>query len=81
MVDKNKFLIALSESEQTSFGRVDFAEQSEEQQVFSAVYGMKGQVNNGGFDQAFFEYPDDLTELFFTFVRAHPEAFGAVTQE
>ena len=53
MVDTNRFLIALSDSERTSFGRVDFSEQPEEQQVFSAVYGMEGHVNDGGFAQDF----------------------------
>lgn len=31
-------------------------------------------------DDAFFVYPDDLTELLFAFVARHPEAFGTVPQ-
>jgi hypothetical protein len=40
MLDKNAFLISLSESDRTDFGRVDFAIQSQRQKVFSAVWGL-----------------------------------------
>jgi hypothetical protein len=141
-LDKNKVLIRLSEGAQTEFGRVAFANQSEPQRVFSSVWALESQVNNGGFEQylrytdsdviahapvalealgalacrtiveqalgvlaplpptrdqredaldllddtqladlerlstAFFEYPDDLTELLFEFVADRPETFG-----
>jgi len=52
-MDKNRYLIQLSESEQSEFGRVDFAEQSEAQKIFSAVWELESQVNDGGFDQLF----------------------------
>jgi len=52
-MDKNAFLIELSESDRTYFGRVDFKEQPEEQQVFSAIWELESQVNNGGFAQYF----------------------------
>ncbi len=52
-MDKNSFLIELSESERTDFGRVDFASQSPEQRVFSAIWALESQVNNGGFAQYF----------------------------
>jgi PIN domain nuclease of toxin-antitoxin system len=52
-MDKNKFLIDLSESARTDFGRVDFSQQSDEQQVFSAIWELESQVNNGGFEQYF----------------------------
>ena len=52
-MDKNSFLIELSESERTDFGRVDFPSQSEPQQVFSAIWELESQVNNGGFEQYF----------------------------
>lgn len=52
-MDKNTFLIDLSESEWTDSGKKDFHEQSEEQQVFSAIWELEGQVNNGGFMQYF----------------------------
>lgn len=145
-MDKNALLIDLSESERTMFGRVDFDEQPPEQQVFSAIWELESQVNNGGFaqlfsavdghsansapralrtigaqacsdiveqalravsphplpreqslredlvdrlgpdahealemlDQKFFSYPDNLTDLLFDYVRAHPDVFGQV---
>jgi hypothetical protein len=49
-MNKNNYLIKLSESEQTDFGRLDFAEQSEPQQVFSTIWELESHVNNGGFD-------------------------------
>ena len=52
-MDRNRYLIDLSESKRTDFGRVDFAKQSEVQKVFSAVWEIESQVNNGGFDQYF----------------------------
>ncbi len=52
-MDKNTFLINLSESDGTNFGRIDFAAQSESQKVFSAIWELEGQVNGGGFDQYF----------------------------
>lgn len=59
-MDKNRFLIDLSESARTGFGRVDFADQSEAQRVFSAIWALESQVNNGGFLQ-FFESSDGDT--------------------
>jgi hypothetical protein len=52
-MDKNKFLIDLSESDRTDFGRVDFAAQNVAQKAFSAIWELESQVNNGGFDQYF----------------------------
>jgi hypothetical protein len=52
-MNKNSYLIELSESERTQFGRVDFTEQPEPQKVFSAIWELESQVNNGGFDQFF----------------------------
>lgn len=40
-MDKNHFLINLSESKRTDFGRVDFAAQSEAQKVFSAIWSLR----------------------------------------
>lgn len=53
MIDKNHFLIELSESEHTDFGKVDFDNQSTAQKVFSAIWDLESQVNNGGFEQFF----------------------------
>lgn len=52
-MDKNAILIDLSESDRTMFGRVDFDQQPPEQQVFSAIWELESQVNNGGFEQFF----------------------------
>jgi hypothetical protein len=144
-MDKNRFLIELSESPRSQYGKVDYASQSPPQRVFSAIWGLESQVNNGGFwqyfesadgeaaadveaflrtigatrmaaivgdavrlfpggsppgdlearrqrlarastaqretwyvlDQRFYEYPDDLTELLYAFVQAHPGEFGS----
>ncbi len=52
-MNKNSFLIDLSESARTDFGRVELASQSEPQKVFSSIWELESQVNNGGFEQYF----------------------------
>ena len=52
-MNKNAILIDLSESENTRFGKEDFATQSIPQKVFSSVWAVEGEVNNGGFSQYF----------------------------
>src|SRR6185437_17005777 len=52
-VNKNEILIGLSESEKTKFGKQDFALQSLTQKVFSAIWAVESEVNNGGFSQYF----------------------------
>jgi hypothetical protein len=52
-VNKNAILISLSESEKTKFGKEDFARQSVPQKVFSAIWAVESEVNNGGFSQYF----------------------------
>lgn len=59
-MDKNNFLISLAESERTDSGRVDFAMQSEAQKIFSAIWELESQVNNGGFDQYFRNSDSDI---------------------
>ena len=51
--DKNGILVMLSESDKTSFGKEDFAAQSQPQQVFSSIWALESEVNNGGFSQYF----------------------------
>ena len=53
-MDKNAILIQLSESDRTSFGKQDFSAQSFPQKVFSAIWAVESEVNNGGFAQYFF---------------------------
>lgn len=50
---KNHILIGLSESDRTKFGKEDFGSQSVPQKVFSALWGVEAEVNNGGFSQYF----------------------------
>lgn len=52
-MDKNAFLIDLSESDRTDLGRVEFGLQRPEQRVFSTIWALESQVNNGGFAQYF----------------------------
>lgn len=56
-MDKNAFLISLSESNSTDFGLVDFASLPFPQKVFSAIWALESHVNNGGFE-SFLEYED-----------------------
>jgi hypothetical protein len=46
-------LIRLSESKQTKFGKEEFGRQSMPQKVFSAIWAVESEVNNGGFSQYF----------------------------
>jgi hypothetical protein len=50
---KSEILIDLSESKKTKYGKEDFALQSRPQRVFSAIWKVEGEVNNGGFSQYF----------------------------
>ena len=50
---KNHVLILLSSSDKTSFGKEDFQSQSLPQKVFSAIWEVESEVNNGGFAQYF----------------------------
>jgi hypothetical protein len=147
-VDKNGILITLSGSDRTEVGKDNFIEQSIPQKVFTPVWVLEAEVNNGGFSQYFFnssgetagfvvealetigalqtaelceqaivtafpaglpsdltlircaatdfsdeivsalnaldkkfyQYPDDLTELLYEYVSAHPEEFGELSK-
>ena len=59
-MDKNTYLINLSESGYTDFGRVDFASQNLVQKTFSAIWELESQVNNGGFEQYFRNSNSDM---------------------
>jgi Domain of unknown function (DUF4375) len=52
-MNKNSLLIKLSESDKTRFGKENFATQSVPQKVFSAIWAVESEVNNGGFTQYF----------------------------
>src|SRR5215469_17315710 len=53
MPTKNHILISLFESDKTQFGKQDFAQQSTSQKVFSSIWAVESEVNNGGFSQYF----------------------------
>jgi hypothetical protein len=53
MPSKNNILISLSESDKTQFGKQDFESQSTPQRVFSSIWAVESEVNNGGFSQYF----------------------------
>ncbi len=53
MPSKNNILISLSESDKTQFGKQDFESQSTPQRVFSSIWALESEVNNGGFSQYF----------------------------
>jgi hypothetical protein len=52
-LNKNEILVDLSESANTRFGKEEFARQSLPQKVFSAIWAVESEVNNGGFSQYF----------------------------
>jgi hypothetical protein len=52
-MNKNEILIGLSESENTKFGKAQFENQSVPQRVFSSIWAVESEVNNGGFSQYF----------------------------
>ena len=53
MVNKNEILINLSESAATKVGKEEFEQQSLPQKVFTAIWEVEAEVNNGGFSQYF----------------------------
>ena len=63
-MDKNNILIDLSESEQTKFGKEDFETQSTPQKVFSSIWAVESEVNNGGFSQYFLNHSSAETASF-----------------
>src|SRR5580692_9138473 len=52
-MNKNELLIKLSESKMAKIGKEEFAQQSLPQKVFSAIWEVESEVNNGGFSQYF----------------------------
>jgi len=52
-MNKNELLIKLSESSMAKIGKEEFARQSLPQKVFSAIWEVESEVNNGGFSQYF----------------------------
>ncbi len=71
-MDKNRILIELSESERTDFGKNAFPAQSVPQKVFSSIWAIESEVNNGGFSQYFMNAPETVP-----FVAEAMEVIGA----
>ena len=74
-MDKNTILVALSESDRTKFGKEDFDKQSVPQKVFSSIWALESEVNNGGFSQYFGNYSSETAG----FVTEALETIGAPT--
>jgi hypothetical protein len=72
-MDKNGILIALSESNRTKFGKEDFSTQSVPQKVFSSIWAVESEVNNGGFSLYFQNILDETAG----FVTEALETIGA----
>lgn len=53
-------LIALSESPDARFWRVDYHQLSPPERVFRAIWELEGEANNGGLDQYFFNSSGSL---------------------
>ncbi len=72
-MDKNRILIDLAESERAKFAKEDFAGQSVPQKVFSSIWAVESEVNNGGFSQYFLNSSAETA----SFVAQALEAIGA----
>ena len=59
MQDKNKYLIALSENPATQFWKVSYEELTAAEKVFVSVWELEAEINNGGFNQYFFNSSGD----------------------
>ncbi len=74
-MNKNGILISLSQSGKTSFGKEDFERQTLPQKIFSALWSVESEVNNGGFSQYFFNSSAETA----SFVVEALETIGAPT--
>lgn len=74
-MNKNRILIALSESDKTKVGKEDFELQSIPQKVFSSIWMLESEVNNGGFGQ-YFQNSDSAAAV--AFVVEALETIGAL---
>jgi hypothetical protein len=60
MIDKNQYLCELSGHPMARFWRVDFANLTEPERVFAAIWELESEVNNGGFHQFYFNSTGDI---------------------
>jgi hypothetical protein len=59
-MNKNKWLIELSESPNARFFRLEFKDLTPEEQVFLSVWQLESEINNGGFHQYFLNSSGDV---------------------
>lgn len=59
-MNKNAWLIALAESPNARFWRLDFNDLTRAEQVFRAIWELESQVNNGGLEQYFLNSSGEL---------------------
>jgi len=71
MSDKNKWLINLSDEVLARLGDQEFETLSRPEQVFVCIWELEADVNNGGFDQYFFNGGGDHAQT-------APEALAAI---
>ena len=58
-MDKNRWLIELSEKRASQFWKVPFDKLTDAEKVFVAIWGLEADVNNGGFSQYYFNSHGD----------------------
>ena len=61
--DANGALLALADSGETRFWKAPFEQLSQAEQTFRLVWELEGEVNNGGFEQHFFNSSGDIARL------------------
>jgi hypothetical protein len=60
MTDKNRALVELAESPDARFWKIEFDQLTEPEKVFMAVWELEAEVNNGGFDQYYWNSSGDI---------------------
>lgn len=60
--DETKIIVTLIEPISKKFNRVGFDNLTEPEKVFYCVYWLEGEVNNGGFNQYFFNSAGDFAQ-------------------
>jgi len=71
MVDNEAALFALNDNPDARFWKLDFDSLTWAERVFRAIWSLEGEVNNGGFDQFFFNSSGDIAYFV-------PEALDAI---
>jgi Domain of unknown function (DUF4375) len=79
--NKNAFLIELSESTLTGFGKVDFDAQSPIQKIFSTIWTLESEVNSGGFAQYFCNSSETANSLLGALLEIGAPKTAAICEE